>query len=100
MSTKKHTPETAKTAETRDDTADKPVTELAHVDGKTSVETMKQMAGVSDKQYEPAANNDGEPSQQQKDAFEGLKEAKKDVQHPDRDKDVNPHVAGPGSDIG
>lgn len=70
--------------------SNEPVTELAHVDGNTTLADMKEMSGATDK----------DASDQQKDALEGLKEAKKDIQHPDRDKEpVNPHVAGPGSDI-
>lgn len=93
--------ENTQAPEKRDDATDAPVTELAKVDGKTSTETMKQMAGVSDTPYQPATTSSGEPSQQQKDAFEGLKQAKDDIKHPDkRGDDVNPLVHGPGSDIG
>lgn len=91
--------ENAKAPEKRTDATDAPVTELAHVDGNTSTKTMEQMAGVSDEPYKPAENTDTGPSTQQQDVLDGLKEAKEDIKHPDRDKDVNPFFNGPGSDI-
>lgn len=101
MATKKTTPETAKAAPERDETTDGPVTELAHVDAKTSNKTLEKMSGVSDEPYKPAENADKEPSRQQLDTLENLKQTKQDAKHPEkRGEDVNPHIAGPGSDIG
>lgn len=100
MVTKKTPPEKTPAAPERDKTADTPVTELAHVDGKTSNKTLEQMAGVSDEPYKPAENADKEPSQQQKDALDGLQQAKQDIKHPEKKPEPNPHHTGPGSDIG
>lgn len=72
----------------RDDSTDEPVTELAHVDGDTSDADMREMSGVGD--------DVDNASTQQRDAYEGMQIAagKKDA------PEVNPHTAGPGSDIG
>ena len=94
------TPEKTPAAPERNEATDGPVTELAHVDGNTSNKTLEQMAGVSDEPYKPAENTDKEPSQQQRDALDGLKQAKHDAKHPDKKPEPNPHVHGPGSDIG
>lgn len=90
------TPEASPTAEKRDDTTDAPVTELAQVDGDTSTKTLKQMSGVSDEPYKPSEKPDAEASTQQKDALEGLKQARDDADGKERDEDVNPHNLGPG----
>ncbi|MBI0474231.1 hypothetical protein D9601_02475 [Sphingomonas sp. MA1305] len=100
MATKKTTPEKTKAAPERNETTDGPVTELAHVGGNTSTETLKQMAGVSDEPYNPSEHTSEQPSQQQQDAFEGLKQAKQDIKHPEKKPEPNPHHHGPGSDIG
>jgi len=81
----------ARAAAQRDDTADKPVTELAHVDANTTNQDAKDISGYHGE----------DSSQQQKDAYEGVKDAREDAKHPDKANDPapNPHSTGPGSDI-
>lgn len=100
MVTRKTTPEKTPAAPERNEATDGPVTELAHVHAKTPNKTLEQMAGVSDEPYKPAEHSSEEPSQQQKDALDGLKQAKEDAKHPEKRHQHNPHVHGPSSDIG
>lgn len=66
-----------------------PVTKPAEVDGDTTLAEMKEMSGATDK----------DASDQQKDALDGLKQAKEDIKHPDKRDEVPAFAHGPGGDI-
>lgn len=71
----------------RDESTDTPVTELAQADGDTEDARLREMSGVGD--------NEDEASEQQRHVYQSLKIAAGKEDAPE----VNPHTAGPGSDI-
>lgn len=87
--TPSNTPESTLVPDKRDESTDTPVTTLATVDANTSLTDMKNMSGATDK----------DASDQQKDALEGLKQAKAVAKDPSKQPEPNPFAMGPGSDI-
>ena len=89
MATAKKT-ESTPAPDKRDDSTDQTVTELAHVDATTKLGDMKEMSGATD----------ADASTQQKNALDGMKDARDDAKHPEREPAAaNPFSAGPGSDV-